>query len=104
LPRDFNDTRIIQLCFRRRHFFTKYIALDQVSPSLVLSALDYLMKKPLFIENNITTQSSWFSEHDSATGNINFHVDPNINEIVVRKYLITHLNALNFNFNVVILG
>jgi hypothetical protein len=46
LPREFNDTKIIQLKLMRRMAYKKPYLYETIRPNVVLEALEYLLKQP----------------------------------------------------------
>jgi hypothetical protein len=79
LPRDFNDTKIIQLKLMRRMAYKKPYLYETIRPNVVLEALEYLLKQPAYVEENIQLSVEWKKQYDGDAVNFKLKYDEDDN-------------------------
>jgi len=77
LPREFQDTQLIQIKFMRKMGFKKVYIHELVRPKVIINAINYLIKQPLYIENNITISNDWLQKSNEI---IDKDIDESFNE------------------------
>ncbi len=59
LPRRFNESKIIQLKFMRKMSYNTPYMYDKINPAKMVTALQYLVNKPLFTKINMKIRMNW---------------------------------------------
>ena len=84
LPREFKKCEVIQLKLKRRkNYESAYIKEETIRPKLILNALNYLVKQPLFksLKPPVTISKQWLNKETATQENyakeIPFLVNPN---------------------------
>lgn len=59
LPRQFNETDVIQLKLMRRLCYRGHYIYDKICPSKVVNAVKYLLNTPLYKKENVVMSEDW---------------------------------------------
>ncbi len=70
LPRQFNQTSIIQIKLMRKMTYRGHYIYDKIRPTKVVNAVKYLLNTPLYKRSNITLSDNW---NTYKTGNLDLN-------------------------------
>lgn len=66
LPRKFNDLSVIQIKLKRNLEHKSNYIYETIRPTIICQALKYLLNTPLYIENKIQIDQSFFTRYENA--------------------------------------
>ena len=90
LPRQFNETKIIQLELMRRMQYKRPYMKENIRPKVIIEALSYLITKSLYIKENILINTNWIKQFNKDS--VDFHLKYN-------DHIFTNINDSNSSMN-----
>ena len=101
LPRQFDESKIIQLKFMRKMTYTNPYMYDKVNPAKIVQGLKYLINKPLFTKINMEIRTDWqINEVSNVLPNEqDFIVDENDRILVEAEQQAYNNNSENNNIS-----
>ncbi|KAL7304563.1 hypothetical protein TKK_0003347 [Trichogramma kaykai] len=75
LPRRFNELSVVQIKLKRHIEHQSNYMFETIKPSNICKALKFLKDTPLYKENNIQINNTFFENYENNDKNINFIVD-----------------------------